>query len=162
MAAPWRGPSGVRVTSWQTTRREGEPCCDGGARNGRRSDRLGCRLLQCMSPFVCRFSDAGNCGSIHTRGRPASEKRQGRKSRSVVQRRCGVGYGDLATGLELMGLDRSRCGGRFAVNRGWWHRGEGAIGTVHDGICGANTGQCRGRMRACLRPAASQRGRQVW
>jgi hypothetical protein len=116
--------------------------------------RFRCRLL-------CRFSDAGNRGSIHTRGRPASEKRQGRKSRSVVQRRCGVRYGDLAAGLELMRLDRSRCGGWFAVNRGWLHRGEGAIGTLHDGICGANTGQCRGRMRACLRPAASQRGWQV-
>ena len=64
----------------------------------------------------------------------------------------------LAAGLELMRLDRSRCSGRFAVNRGWLHRGEGAIGTLHDGICGAKTGQCRGRMRACLRPAASQRG----
>jgi len=61
-------------------------------------------------------------------GRPASEKRQGRKSRSVVQRRCGVRYGDLAAGLGLMRLDRSRYGCRFAVNRGWSHRGEVAIG----------------------------------
>ena len=28
--------------------------------------------------FLCRFSDAGNRGSIDRRGRPASEKRQGR------------------------------------------------------------------------------------
>src|ERR1039458_2545568 len=117
------------------------------------------QAVQCR--LMCRFSDAGNDGAIDALERPASEKRQGRKSRSVVQRRCGVRYGDLAAGLELMRLDGSRCGGWFAVNRGWLHRGEGAIGTLHDGICGANTGQCRGRMRACLRPAASQRGWQV-
>jgi hypothetical protein len=33
-----------------------------------------------------RFSDAGNAEAIDTRWRPASEKRQGTKSRSVVQR----------------------------------------------------------------------------
>jgi len=68
--------------------------------------------------LLCRFSDAGNRGSIHTRGRPASEKRQGRKSRSVVQRLCGVRYGDLAAGLGVKRLDRSGCGGRFAANPG--------------------------------------------
>ena len=111
--------------------------------------------------YCAGFRTPAIADQSNTRGLPASEKRQGRKSRSVVQRRCGVRYGDLAAGLELMRLDRSRCSGRFAVNRGWLHRGEGAIGTLHDGICGAKTGQCRGRTRACLRPAASQRGWQV-
>jgi hypothetical protein len=34
--------------------------------------------------------------SNHALMRPASEKRQGTKSRSVVHRRCGGLYGDLA------------------------------------------------------------------
>jgi hypothetical protein len=34
--------------------------------------------------------------TIHTLGRPASEKRQGTKSRGVGQRRCSGRYGDLA------------------------------------------------------------------
>jgi len=40
--------------------------------------------------------------SSHTLRRPASEKRQGTKSRRrVVRRRCRGRYGDLATGREL-------------------------------------------------------------
>src|SRR6478609_7278890 len=75
-------------------------------------------LLRCMSPELCRFSDAGNDGAIDALGRPASEKRQGRKSRSVVQRRCGVRYGDLAAGLGLKRSNRSGCGGWFGADRG--------------------------------------------
>ena len=48
-----------------------------------------CRLL-------CRFSDAGDDDRLCTLKRPAFEKRQGRKSRSVVRRRFGWLYGDLA------------------------------------------------------------------
>jgi len=55
---------------------------------------------------------------IDALGRPASEKRQGRKSRSVVQRRCGVRYGDLAAGLGLKRSNRSGCGGWFGADRG--------------------------------------------
>ena len=69
-------------------------------------------------PFLCRFSDAGNNGAIDALGRPASEKRQGRKSRSVVQRRCGVRYGDLAVGLGLKRSNRSGCRGWFGADRG--------------------------------------------
>jgi hypothetical protein len=69
-------------------------------------------------PVLCRFSDAGNDGAIDALGRPASEKRQGRKSRSVVQRRCGVRYGDLAAGLGLKRSNRSGCGGWFGADRG--------------------------------------------
>ncbi len=45
---------------------------------------------------MCRFSDAGNGEAGHTLGRPASEKRQGTKSREVGHRRCRGLYGDLA------------------------------------------------------------------
>ena len=41
-----------------------------------------------LVPLLCRFSDAGNGGTIHVFDRPASEKRQGRKSRGVGHRRC--------------------------------------------------------------------------
>ena len=116
--------------------------------------------MSCL--LLCRFSDAGNCGiNPHARA-PASEKRQGRKSRSVVQRRCGVRYGDLAAGLGLKRLGRSGCRGGLAANPGWAHWGERAVGTFHDGICGADTGQSRGRKRVWSRPAASQRGWQGW
>jgi hypothetical protein len=54
-------------------------------------------LLQCMSPLMCRFSDAGNDGLFHALMRPASEKRQGTKSRWVGHGRCSGRYGDLTT-----------------------------------------------------------------
>ena len=44
----------------------------------------GCRrgsLLQCMSLLLRRFSDAGTHDAHHALRRPASEKRQGTKSR---------------------------------------------------------------------------------
>ena len=47
-----------------------------------------------MSSLLCRFLDAGECKGSRTLDRPASKKRQGTKSRSVV-RRIGVRYGDL-------------------------------------------------------------------
>ena len=42
------------------------------------------------------FSDAGNDGAIDALMRPASEKRQGTKSRKVAHRGCSGRYGDLA------------------------------------------------------------------
>jgi hypothetical protein len=82
------------------------------------SELLSAKLLGINCPLMCRFSDAGNDGAIDALGRPASEKRQGRKSRSVVQRRCGVRYGDLAAGLGLKRSNRSGCGGWFGADRG--------------------------------------------
>ena len=41
------------------------------------------------------FSDAGNDVTLHALMRPASEKRQGTKSREVGQRWCSERYGDL-------------------------------------------------------------------
>jgi len=43
---------------------------------------------------MCRFLDAGEYNGSHALDRPASKKRQGTKSRSVVRRRCGARYGD--------------------------------------------------------------------
>ena len=40
------------------------------------------------------FSDAGNDVTLHALMRPASEKRQGTKSREVGQRWCSERYGD--------------------------------------------------------------------
>ena len=122
--------------------------------------RINAYRIRLSWQLLCRFSDAGNRGSIDTRGRPASEKRQGRKSRLVVQRRCGVRYGDLAAGLGLKGLGRSGCRGRLAANPGRADRGERSVGTLPDGICDADAGQSGGRMQVWSRPAARQRGWQ--
>src|SRR5882672_3276971 len=58
------------------------------------------RILSSMSPIVqvfgCRHDDA-----IHALRRPASEKRQGTKSREVGHRRCRGRYGDLAAVRDL-------------------------------------------------------------
>ena len=70
-----------------------------------------------MSAFVQVFGRR-NAKTIHARRQPASEKRQGTKSRSVVQRRCGVRYGDFAAGLGLKRLDRSGLPDGFAPSRG--------------------------------------------
>jgi hypothetical protein len=48
--------------------------------------------------LLCRFSAAGNDEPLQALWRPAAEKRQGTKSRAMVQRRCRRRYGDLATG----------------------------------------------------------------
>ena len=40
-------------------------------------------LLRCMSPLVCRFLGRRHDEAIHALWRPASEKRQGTKSREV-------------------------------------------------------------------------------
>jgi hypothetical protein len=45
---------------------------------------------------LCRFLDAGEYNGSHALDRPASKKRQGTKSRSVVRRRYSARYGDLS------------------------------------------------------------------
>src|ERR1700686_5098377 len=50
-----------------------------------------------------------NAETIRALWRPASEKRHGRKSRSVVQRRCGVRYGELAARPSVRSLNWSGC-----------------------------------------------------
>jgi len=63
--------------------------------------------------FGCRHDEA-----IHALRRPASEKRQGTKSREVGHRRCRRRYGDFDTGLGLVMLYRSGCRGRFSAKQG--------------------------------------------
>jgi hypothetical protein len=47
-------------------------------------------------PLLCRFSDAGMTRAIHALRRPASEKRQGTKSREAGTGGAAGVYGDLA------------------------------------------------------------------
>lgn len=53
-------------------------------------------MSACVQVFGCRHDDA-----IHALRRPASEKRQGTKSREVGHRRCRGRYGDLAAVRDL-------------------------------------------------------------
>jgi len=64
---------------------------------------------------MCRFLDAGDDEPLNPLIRPASEKRQGTKSRSVGQRRCRRRYGDWATGYGLAMLGGGGGCARFAV-----------------------------------------------
>ena len=66
----------------ETGRRRSEPLC------------LECRPL-------CRFLGRRNDVTLHALMRPAFEKRQGTKSRSVVHRRCGGRYRELTDAHEL-------------------------------------------------------------
>ena len=50
---------------------------------------------------VCRFLGRRNDVTLHALMRPAFEKRQGTKSRSVVHRRCGGRYRELTDAHEL-------------------------------------------------------------
>ena len=52
-------------------------------------------------PFLCRFLGRQNDVTLHALMRPAFEKRQGTKSRSVVHRRCGGRYRELTDAHEL-------------------------------------------------------------
>ena len=54
-------------------------------------------------PLLCRFLDAGGTEALHTRGGPASKKRQGTKSRGAGQRLGGERYGDFRLGPHSMG-----------------------------------------------------------
>ena len=53
------------------------------------------KIVKALGELLCRFLDAGECYRSHALDRPASKKRQGTKSRSVMRRRCGARYGDL-------------------------------------------------------------------
>src|ERR1700720_887392 len=52
-------------------------------------------------PLLCRFLGRRNDVTLHALMRPAFEKRQGTKSRSVVHRRCGGRYRELTDAHEL-------------------------------------------------------------
>jgi hypothetical protein len=118
--------------------------------------RVGCRwssLLQCMSPVMCRFSDAGDDDRLCTLKRPAFEKRQGRKSRSVVRRRFGWLYGDLAgasgLGCVVMIHTPVRLDRDPAVNE--------RVARRATRICGTSGCELSGSRRAWALSAASRR-----
>jgi hypothetical protein len=74
--------------------------------------------------LMCRFSDAGTHDANHALRRPASEKRQGTKSRKVGHSRCRGLYGDSAAASDTRTLERgSRCN-RIASEVGCAGRGE--------------------------------------
>ena len=89
-----------------------------------------------------------NAETIRALWQPASEKRQGRKSRSAVQRRCGVRYGELAARAGVRSLDWSGCGNGFAAKHGWARRCERACGALNDEIGGAPAGKSIEPLRA--------------
>jgi hypothetical protein len=58
-------------------------------------------LLRCMSQVLCRFLGRRHDEAIHALWRPASEKRQGTKSREMGLRRRRGRYGDSAAVRDL-------------------------------------------------------------
>ena len=72
--------------------------------------------------------------NIHALGRPASEKRQGRKSRWVGQRRCRGIYGGLAVGCGAGRYDRSGRTGRIGSKVGCALGRERVNGVLRDTI----------------------------
>jgi hypothetical protein len=119
---------------------------------GRLSNDVLC-LLQRMSLFMCRFSDAGDDDRLCTLKRPAFEKRQGRKSRSVVRRRFGWLYGDLAgasgLGCVVMIHTPVRLDRDPAVNE--------RVARRATRICGTSGCELSGSRRAWALSAASRR-----
>ena len=79
--------------------------------------------------FRCR-----HCKTIHALGRPASEKRQGRKSRWVGHRRCRGLYGGLAVGCGAGRYDRSGRTGRIGSKVGCALGRERVNGVLRDTI----------------------------
>src|SRR5260370_41205003 len=68
--------------------------------------------------------------TIPTLGQPASEKRQGTKSRGVGHRQCSGCYGDLASAGVLGKLSRRWRSDRFSLNLGracWRERADWAL-----------------------------------
>ena len=74
-------------------------------------------------------------------GRPASEKRQGTKSREVGRRRCRGLYGDLAAGSGWARLDQSGRPNRFGPWDGCGRRAERTERALLDRVGGATAGR---------------------
>jgi hypothetical protein len=79
-----------------------------------------------------RFSDAGTHDANHALRRPASEKRQGTKSRLGERRRC-RNYGDFAAGSGVDVVERGGNAGTFATR----HVRELDCERVTDRLCDA-------------------------
>src|ERR1017187_10732163 len=95
-------------------------------------------LAALVQVFGCRHDEAN---PAHRR--PASEKRQGTKSRWVVRGGCRGRYGDFAAGLGLLRLERCGRGSGFSSKDAgcWWKFVDRRL---HDEIDGAAAGQFRG------------------
>ena len=68
------------------------------ARPRRRVNRIELLFAAVHESVVVQVFGRRQWGTIHAFDRPASEKRQGRKSRGVGHQRCSGRYGDLAPG----------------------------------------------------------------
>ena len=104
-----------------------------------------------MQVFGCRHAE-----TIHALWRPASEKRQGTKSRWVGHWWCGVRYGDLAAASVRRGFDAMRSAAvgfdaetcvRVELNE--------RTGRLRDGIGGGDAGQSGGPTQAGALPGES-------
>ena len=123
-----------------------------------------CRIFRSLASAsnvrVCAgFSDAGRDEAIHALGRPASEKRQGTKSREVGHRRCDGLYGDLAAASGLRKLEGSGRGNCFGSRDECAGRGERAGRMLREKIGGASAGQSNGPTQASALPGE---GQQEW
>jgi hypothetical protein len=96
-----------------------------------------------------------NAETIRALWQPASEKRQGRKSRSVVQRRCGGRYGDFAAACWLRKFDEIGRFAWFSLEHEWARSGDGAGRFLCDEI-GGNGVRSGDPIRAWRLPAESQ------
>jgi hypothetical protein len=94
--------------------------------------------------------------AIPAHRRPASEKRQGTKSREVGHRRCSGRYGDFAAGSGLRRLERSGCDDRVSATRRRVRRYERGFWASRDKIGRATAGESRTLMRAWALPAESR------
>jgi hypothetical protein len=76
-----------------------------------------------------------NAETIRALWQPASEKRQGRKSRSVVQRRCGGRYGDFAAACWLRKFDEIGRFAWFSLEHEWARSGDGSNRILREKLC---------------------------
>jgi hypothetical protein len=102
--------------------------------------------------FGCRDADP-----IHARRRPASEKRQGTKSRWVGRRRCRGLYGELSGALGSKRMTRSGRAHGFGRRRGCACRAERADRGVVDRECAGDAGQSDGPAQAGAVPVEIRR-----
>ena len=98
----------------------------------------------------------GTHDANHALRRPASEKRQGTKSRWVGHGGCSGRYGDLAAALVWRGSGGSGRRDRFGSEDGGTCRYIAVDRTVRDQVGGAAAGQSGRAARSCALPAVIQ------
>jgi hypothetical protein len=117
-----------------------------------RSPRLPSGMAQSVQVFGRR-----NAKTIHALMRPASEKRQGTKSRWVRHRRCRKLYGDFAASSGSKGMRPSGRGDGFAPRRRCACRAERSDRRFLDQNGAAVAGQSDGSTQAGALPVESRR-----